>query len=135
MKKITQFLNPDELPKNPAFSNVAIVTGPHKTIYIGGQDAVNAQGEVIGKNDLGKQAIQILANLKSALGAAGASLNDLVKWNVYVLAGQNPEPAFRVFQQAMEDMTDPPLISMIFVAGLAHPDFLMEIDAVAVLQA
>ncbi len=135
MKKLTQFLNPDELPKNPAFSNVAIVTGPHRTIYIGGQDAVNAQGEVIGKNDLGKQAIQILANLKSALGAAGASLNDLVKWNVYVLAGQNLEPAFRVFQQAMEDMTDPPLISMIFVAGLAHPDFLMEIDAVAVLQA
>ena len=64
MKKLTQFLNPDELPKNPAFSNVAIVTGPHRTIYIGGQDAVNAQGEVIGKNDLGKQAIQILANFE-----------------------------------------------------------------------
>src|SRR5215469_13814070 len=45
-------LNPETLHKNPAFTQVITVTGPAKTIYIGGQDAVDAQGNIVGKGDL-----------------------------------------------------------------------------------
>lgn len=47
-----ELLSPDGLIKSPAFSNVAVVSGPVKTIYIGGQDAITAEGELVGKGDL-----------------------------------------------------------------------------------
>jgi hypothetical protein len=49
---MVQFTNPDTLNKNPAFTNVVVVTGTVKTIYIGGQDAVDASGTIVGKGDI-----------------------------------------------------------------------------------
>src|SRR3990172_6228364 len=69
-----QHLNPDALNKNPAFTNVIVVTGPVKTVYVGGQDAVDASGTIIGKGDLGAQVEQVLKNIQVALAAAGAQL-------------------------------------------------------------
>ena len=57
------FLNPDGLARNPAFTNVAVVSGAVRTIYIGGQDAITADGEIVGKGDLAAQTAQILANI------------------------------------------------------------------------
>ncbi len=128
-----QHINPDALPANPAFTNVIAVTGPVKTIYIGGQDAVNASGEVVGIGDLRHQVSQVLANLQEALKAAGAGLEHVVRWNVYVVEGQPPEPAFAVFQQVWGRRPNPPAITMMFVSGLANPDFLVEMDAIAVV--
>ena len=48
-----QHINPEGLSKNPAFTQVVTVTGPVKTIYIGGQDAVGASGTIIGKGPIG----------------------------------------------------------------------------------
>ena len=45
-----RYINPDSLNKNPAFSNV-VVEGNVKTVHIGGQDAVNASGEIVGKGE------------------------------------------------------------------------------------
>lgn len=128
-----QHINPDALPANPAFTNVIVVTGPVKTIYIGGQDAVNASGEVVGIGDLRQQVSQVLANLQEALKAAGAGLEHVVKWNVYVVEGQPLETGFEVFQQVWGRRPNPPAISMMFVSGLANPDFLVEMDAIAVV--
>ncbi|MBI5668364.1 MAG: RidA family protein [Chloroflexi bacterium] len=128
-----QFLNPEGLHRNPAFSNVAVVTGNARTVYIGGQDAVDAAGNIVGKDDIRAQAEQIFKNLETALGAAGAKLEHVIKWNVYVVQGQNPAPAFAVFQQVWGNRPNPPLITLLFVAALAHPDFLCEMDAIAVV--
>ena len=128
-----QHLNPDDLIKNPAFTNVIIVTGPVKTMYIDGQDAVDASGAIIGKGDIKTQAEQVLKNLQNALAAAGATLEHVIKWNVYVVQGQPLQPAFEVFQRVWGNRPNPPAITMVFVAGLAHPDFLVEMDAVAVV--
>jgi enamine deaminase RidA (YjgF/YER057c/UK114 family) len=73
-----QLLNPDELVKNPAFSNVAVVTGNVKTVYVGGQDAVDPAGNIVGKGDLGAQTEQVLKNLRAALAAAGAGPEHVV---------------------------------------------------------
>jgi enamine deaminase RidA (YjgF/YER057c/UK114 family) len=127
------YINPEGLSRNPAFTNVVVVTGHVKTIYIGGQDAIDASGTIVGKGDIKKQTEQVLANLQTALKAGGAELEHIVKWNVYVVQGQNLQQGFEVFQQFWGRRPDPPAITFMFVSGLANPDFLIEMDAVAVV--
>lgn len=127
------YINPEGLSRNPAFTNVVVVTGHVKTIYIGGQDAVDASGTIVGKGDIKKQTEQVLANLQTALKAGGAELEHIVKWNVYVVQGQDLQQGFEVFQQFWGRRPDPPAITFMFVSGLANPDFLIEMDAVAVV--
>lgn len=128
-----RYVNPDGLPKNPAFTNVIVVTGQVKTIYIGGQDAVDASGTIVGKGDIKQQTEQVLANLQAALKAVGAELEHIIKWNLYVVQGQPLQPGFEAFQQVWGRRPNPPAITFMFVSGLANPDFLIEMDAVAVV--
>ncbi len=67
-----ELLNPDGLSRNPAFSQVAVVSGPVRTVYVGGQDAVSADGTIVGVGDIAAQTRQVLTNLETALHAAGA---------------------------------------------------------------
>ena len=127
-----QHLNPDTLASNPAFTQAVVVTGAPKTVYIGGQDAIDAAGALVG-SDLKAQTEQILHNIEAALAAAGAGLEHVVKWNVYVVTGQPLQPAFEVFQRVWGRRANPPTITMVYVAGLANPDFLAEMDAIAVV--
>jgi enamine deaminase RidA (YjgF/YER057c/UK114 family) len=128
-----ELLSPDGLHKNPAYSQVAVVEGNFKTIYIGGQNAVDKDGNVVGKGDIEAQAQQVLKNLETAVKAGGGSFENIIKWNVYLVQGQSAEKALKVFQGPMSKMEKPPLITGIFVAGLANPDFLLEMEAVAVV--
>ncbi|MCU7918581.1 MAG: RidA family protein [Candidatus Thiodiazotropha sp. (ex Epidulcina cf. delphinae)] len=128
-----EYLSPDGLHKNPAFSQVVVTQGKVLTVYVGGQNAVNSSGEIVGKGDIGLQAEQIFKNLEIALSAAGARLENIIKWNVYVVQGQPPQPAFEVFRRVWGNRPNPPLVTVLFVAGLANPDFLLEIEAIAVV--
>jgi enamine deaminase RidA (YjgF/YER057c/UK114 family) len=128
-----QFVNPDALNKNPTFTNVIVVTGPVKTVYVGGQDAVDASGAIVGKGDLNAQTEQVLKNIQAALAAGGAQLEHIIKWNLYVVQGQPLRAGFESFQRFWGNRPNPPAISMVFVAGLANPDFLVEMDAIAVV--
>lgn len=130
-----QYINPRSLHQNPAFTNVVTVTGPVKTVYIGGQNAVNPSGAIVGKGDLRAQTEQILKNIQAALAAGGAQPEHVVKWNIYVVQGQSVEEGFAAFQSVWENRPHPPAISVLFVSGLAHPDFLAEMDAIAVVPA
>lgn len=47
-----RYLDPDGLNRNPAYTNVVVVEGPTKTVYVGGQDAVDASGNIVGKGDV-----------------------------------------------------------------------------------
>ena len=128
-----QYINPRSLHQNPAFTNVVTVTGPVRTIYVGGQNSVDTSGAIVGKGDFKAQSEQILKNIQAALAAGGAQLEHVVKWNMYVVQGQPLQEGFAAFQRIWGDRPNPPAISMAFVAGLAHPDFLAEIDAIAVV--
>src|ERR687894_3011660 len=125
-------INPDSLNKNPAFSNV-VVEGNVRTVHIGGQDAVNASGEIDGKGDIAAQTEQVLANVRAALAAGGARTEHIIKWNLYIVEGQSQQAGFGAFQNAWPEVPNPPAITAAFVTGLAHPDFLVEMDAVAVV--
>jgi enamine deaminase RidA (YjgF/YER057c/UK114 family) len=130
---LVEYINPDRLHKNPAFTQVISVSGPVKTIYVGGQDAVDAQGIIVGKGDLKAQTAQVLANLREALAAAGAGPEHIIKWNMYLVQGQSLQEGFQAFQQFWGLRPNPPTITMAYVSGLANPDFLIEMDAVAVV--
>jgi enamine deaminase RidA (YjgF/YER057c/UK114 family) len=128
-----RYINPDSLNYNPAFTNVVVVEGNVKTVHIGGQDAINASGEIVGKGDIVAQTEQILTNLRAALEAGGARPEHIIKWNLYVVEGQSLQAGFGAFQNAWPQTPNPPAITMAFVSGLANPDFLVEMDAVAVV--
>src|SRR3990172_6349330 len=74
-----------------------------------------------------------LANIENILAAAGAKYEQVVKFGVYVLQGQDPQIGFRAFQENWGRSQHVPTISVLFVAGFARPDWLVEIDAIAVL--
>lgn len=126
-----QYINPDGLSKSPAFSQVVTTQGKGKTIYVGGQDAVNARGEIVGKGDIGEQTEQVMKNLQTALSACGATFENLVKLSIYIVQGQDLYRGFQASQKYLGNLANPPAISGFFVAALANPDFLVEIDAIA----
>ena len=131
-----ELLSPDGLVTSPAFSHVAVVSGAVRTIYVGGQDAVTADGEIVGKGDLAAQTTQILTNIETALAAVGAGLEHVIKWNLLVVDGQPIEAGFGAFQRFWGSRsTPPPLITAAFVNALGHPDWLAEMDAIAVVPA
>jgi enamine deaminase RidA (YjgF/YER057c/UK114 family) len=88
---------------------------------------VDTSGNVVGKGDVKVQSEQIFKNLETALAAGGAKLDDVVKWNIYVVQGQPPQTAFEVFQRVWGDRPNPPLITLLFVSGLTHPGWRIRI--------
>lgn len=128
-----RYVNPDGLFKSPAFTQVVVASGPGRTVYIGGQDAVDASGAIVGKGDLQAQTAQVLRNIKTALAAVGARPEHVVKWNVYLVQGQSFQAGYEAFQREWGFPQNPPVITGIMVAGLANPDYLVEMDAIAVI--
>lgn len=112
-----QYINPDGLSKNPAFSQVVTTQGKGKTIYVGGQDAVNARGEIVGKGDIGEQTEQVMKNLQTALSACGATFDNLVKLSIYIVQGQDLYRGFQASQKYLGNLANPPAISGFFVCG------------------
>ena len=128
-----EFINPDGLMRSPAITHVVVVSGPVRTNFVGGQDAMTAAGEVVGKGDLAAQTEQVLANLQTALAAAGAGPEHVIKWNLLVVDGQSIEQGYAAFQRVWGNRPNPPLITAAFVSALANPDFLVEMDAIAIV--
>ena len=123
-------LNPDTLHKNPAFTQVATVEASARFVYVGGQNGVDVDGKIVGK-DIASQSEQTYRNVIAALEAAGATLADVFKMNIYIVQGQSLQDAFAAVQKVQTQRTPPPTVSVLMVAGLANPEFLIEIEAVA----
>jgi enamine deaminase RidA (YjgF/YER057c/UK114 family) len=124
-------VNPEGLHRSPAFSQAVVVEQPAKTIYIGGQNGVGADGKVVGPT-LGEQARQAFANLATILESEGASLANIVHWRIAVVEGHTFDEGVAAFQEVWNSADPPPAITVHFVAGLG-PGFLLEIDAVAAI--
>lgn len=127
------YINPENMIIPKGYSHAIAVKGNDKTVYIGGQNAINGNGELIGKNDLKKQTEQVLTNIEKILAKTGAKLENIVKFNIYIRQGENPQEGFQAFQEKWGMSRNFPTITVLFVAGLGDPDWLLEIDAIAVL--
>ena len=127
------FLKPTGLANAPTYSHVVTSTGT-TTIYISGQVALDASGAVVGAGDLGAQTRQVMENLNVALAAAGATFADVVKITTFVV-GYQPEhrPVIAEVRGQYLAADQPPASTLVGVQALASPDFLIEIEAVAVV--
>jgi enamine deaminase RidA (YjgF/YER057c/UK114 family) len=123
-------LNPDGLPRNSAFSQAVRVPAGYATIHVGGQNGVGADGALVGPG-VREQTSQALANLRTCLEAAAASLTDVVKWTVLCVDGAPLAEGLCAFEDFWPQDAPPPAISVAFVAGLAVPGAMVEIEAVA----
>ena len=103
-----------------------------KLLFIAGQTASDAQGNVVGKGDLNAQTEQVFANLKAVLKAAGGTLEDLVMTTTYIVDRQYREGYNEV--RSRQYKKTPPTSTLVIVSGLAHPDYLIEIAGIAVIS-
>lgn len=127
----TTRINPTALPRNPAFSQGVVVTGPARTIYVGGQNGVDADGTVVG-TDIYAQTVRAVQNLQLVLAEAGADAGAVVSMSI-TLTDPGALPAgFRAFQESWDAGAEPPVITVACVSALANPAFLVEISAIAV---
>jgi len=130
---VIRHLNPEELYSNPQFTQVVSVAGPVRTVRVAGQTSVDRAGAVVGKDDLGAQAKKVFDNVRIALEAADADLGHVIGWTFYLVAGQNPAPLLEAYAAVWNQRPNPPMITLLYVAGLANPDLLLEIETVAVV--
>ena len=132
-----QHIQPDDLWPSAqyGFSQVVVSTGT-KIIHCAGQTAWDKDMNVVGGDDLEQQTSQALENIKNALAAAGATMNDVVRLDVYVV-DYNPDKLSPI-GAAMSRYFDPdhlPANTLLGIAALAMPEFLIEITATAVVDA
>ncbi|MFZ2623652.1 MAG: Rid family hydrolase [Propionibacterium sp.] len=125
-----QRIRPAGLVVSPAFSHVAVVPPGATTIYVGGQDAVDENGTLVGAGDVAVQAARALANAVTALRAVGAGTADVVQWTVLFVEGVDLAAAYGAIAKALVS-EEPPLVTAARVAGLGVPGALVEISAVA----
>jgi enamine deaminase RidA (YjgF/YER057c/UK114 family) len=125
---------PEGLLHNSGFSQVVVATGT-RTIYTAGQVSIDEGGATVGAGDLAAQATQAMRNVGLALAAAGASYADIVKITTYVV---NYQPEQRVVigkaRAPFFANRTPPASTLVGVSALALPEWLVEIEAVAVVD-
>ena len=124
-------LNPPALSKPTGYTHIVEVQRG-RTVYIAGQVAFDASGALVGKGDFKAQARQVMENLKAALAAANATFDNVVKVNTYV-TDMSQIQALREIRAGYFG-TNPPASTLVQVVGLAMPDLMIEIEAIAVLS-
>ena len=125
-----QRLRPEGLVFSPAFSHVAVIPPSATTIYVGGQNAVDVDGALVGADDVAAQTTRALQNARTALAAAGATTDDVVQWTVQFVDGVDLAAAYGAIATELAS-DEPPLVMGTRVAGLGVPGALVEIGAVA----
>ncbi|WP_156722196.1 RidA family protein [Streptomyces apocyni] len=130
MSQLTRIPDPDGVFPATAYTHVVLGTG--QFVAISGQLALDAGGELVGPGDPAAQARQVFRNLRYCLAAAGADFDDVVKLT-YFVTDTAFMPAVRAARDEFIDPERLPAASAVQVAGLVAPEFLLEIEALAVI--
>src|SRR5688572_13726222 len=112
-----EHINPEGMLKSPAFSQGIIIPPNSRLLVIGGQNGVDASGQLVAK-DLAGQTAKALDNLIKVLEAAGGRLEDLVRLGIYVKGDVDIRPGFGAWMERWGQRANPPAISVLRVAGL-----------------
>jgi enamine deaminase RidA (YjgF/YER057c/UK114 family) len=128
-----RYINPSGLAPSPRFTHLVEIAGG-RTILISGQVALDKGGNVIGKGDIRAQSRQVFENLKIALDATGATFNDVVKLNTYLIDMPTNLPGYgEVRRQYLANNEHPPASTTVGVAALVNPDWLLEVEAIVIV--
>jgi reactive intermediate/imine deaminase len=122
--------NPPELSKPTGYTHVVEAAGG-KTVYISGQIALDKDGKVVGEGDMKAQAEQVFKNLQAALTSAGATFKDVVKMNTYMTDLSQLQVVRDVRARYFGDAA--PASTLVQVVHLARPEFLIEVEVIAVV--
>jgi enamine deaminase RidA (YjgF/YER057c/UK114 family) len=128
---IVEFLIPDTMPKSVGYSQAARVTGG-AVVFIAGQVALDKSGSLVGKDDCRAQLQQVFENLKAAVEATGGTFHDVIKLNSYFL-DLSHLAEFREVRDQYVNLKNPPASTAVQVPRLFRPEFLVEVEAVAVV--
>ena len=128
---VATLLSPKSIHEPRGYSHVARVH-PGTLLFIAGQVALDASGKLVGSGDFRAQTQQTFQNLQAAVEASGGSFRDIVKLNVYVLDVSNLAD-YREVRDHHIDVNHPPTSTVVQVAALFRPEFMIEIEAVAAL--
>lgn len=115
----------------PRYSQ-GILNDGGKLLFIAGQTASDKNSKVVGKDDIRAQTRQVFANLKAVLEAAGGTIDDVVMTTTYIVDRKYREGYNEVRQGLYKN--DPATSTLVIVTGLADPDYLIEISAIAVIK-
>jgi enamine deaminase RidA (YjgF/YER057c/UK114 family) len=128
-----ELVNPDGLPVPATYTHVVVAAGS-KTVFIAGQEPEDAQGNLVGPGDLAAQARQVFTNLGLALAAAGAHPSRVAKITIYVVHYRREH--LPVIEEARVSVfgDHKPADTVVGVAALARPEYLIEVDAIAVID-
>jgi enamine deaminase RidA (YjgF/YER057c/UK114 family) len=124
-------INPEDLPPAHTYTHVAIATGS-RLVFIAGQVAEDSAGNLIGRGDLKAQSHQAFANVGRALAAAGARPDQVTKLTIFVASYAENQLAAIESGRAALFGDHRPTDTLVGVAALSSPDFLIEVDAIAV---
>jgi len=130
-----EFLSPKTLTPPVGYSHIAKVRGG-TMVYLAGQVSSDGSGQLIGEGDFEAQVEQVFRNLKIAIEAAGGTMADIVKLNIYLVAEvqQSEVPKLRAIRDRYVNVQNPPASTLVTVVRLARPGWLVEIEAVAVVD-
>jgi reactive intermediate/imine deaminase len=126
-----RFLNPPTMPQSVGYTQV-VATSRTTTIYVSGQVALDPAGQVVGPGDLRAQTHQVFENLSAALTAADSTWNDVVKLTFFVL-DITQMPVVREVRNQYINQQQPPASTAVEVRRLVRDEFLLEVEAIAVL--
>ena len=124
-----EFINPDSIHRPTGYTHVAKAGNQ---VFIAGQVAIDRSGEVVGVGDIEAQTRQALANLDEAVKAAGGTRKDIAAIRVYMI-NRDDLPGMRAGRGDFWET--PPASTLLFISGLVLPKLLIEIEAVAVIDA
>ncbi len=134
-KPSKEFLRPNTLMAPAGYSHVAKVRSG-SIAYIAGQVSSDASGKLIGEGNFEAQVEQVFGNLKAAVEAAGGTMADIVKLNIYLVAEVDASevPKLRAIRDRYVNVENPPASTLVVVTRLARPGWLVEIEAVAAID-
>jgi enamine deaminase RidA (YjgF/YER057c/UK114 family) len=127
-----RFRNPDGLAKSPRYSHVAEVTRG-KLVFVSGQVAQDVKGNPVGADDMAAQTRQVFENLKVALAASGATFKDVVKLTSFLVDMSQIDKYRDVRSEYLKGMPEPPTSTTVAVPRLVRPEYLLEVEVIAVL--
>ncbi|MGH9052936.1 MAG: RidA family protein [Acidimicrobiia bacterium] len=124
-------LRPDGVAPPGGHYSHGVIVETARTLYVAGQVALDQDGQLVGPGDAEAQARQVLSNLQRVIEAAGGRLEDVAKTTVLLTDLDHRQPVDRVRREFFRG--DPPANTLLVVASLARPEFLVEIEAVVPL--
>jgi len=128
-----ELINPDDLPSPSGYTHVTVATGS-RLVFVAGQEPEDEHGNLVGLGDLAVQAHQVFANLGRALAAGGARPGQVAKITIFVVR-HRPE-YLPVIEEARVALfgDHKPADTLVGVEALARPGYLIEVDAIAVMD-